>query len=51
MGLQIVDGTEEAKFTSPLDYDTATYPASDVRYIWTNGQYRIYYNGYVYPKE
>lgn len=51
VGLQIVDGTEEAKFTSPLDYDTATYPASDVRCVWGNGQYRIYYNGYVYPKE
>ena len=51
VGLQIVNGTEEAAFTSPLDYDTATYPASDVRCVWGNGQYRIYYNGYVYPKE
>lgn len=51
IGLQIVNGTEEAELTSPLDYDTSSYPASDVRCIWTNGQYRIYYNGYVYPKE
>lgn len=49
--LQIVNGTEEAEFTDLLDYDTSSYPASDVRCVWINGQYRIYYNGYVYPKE
>lgn len=51
VGLRIVDGTQECEFTSPLDYDTAVYPAPDVRVVWTGGSSRIYYNGYVYPKE
>ena len=51
VGMRIIGGTQECEFTSPLDYDTAVYPAPDVRVEWTNGNSRIYYNGYVYPKE
>lgn len=51
VGLRIIGGTQECGFTSTSDYDTAVYPAPDVRVEWTNGQSRIFYNGNVYPKE
>lgn len=51
VGLRIIGGTQECEFTSTSDYDTAVYPAPDVRVEWTNGQSRIFYNGNVYPKE
>lgn len=51
VGLRIIGGTQECEFTSTSDYDTAGYPAPDVRVEWTNGQSRIFYNGNVYPKE
>ena len=56
-GAQIVSGTQECSFTSYLEYDTAQFPASTVRYEWTRDSssglpsFRIYYNGYVYPKD
>lgn len=56
-GLQIVSGTQVCEFTSPLDYDVAAYPASEVRYVYAFDEasykysFRIYYNGYVYPKD
>lgn len=56
-GLQIVSGTQECRFTSYADYDTAVYPSPTVTYVWTldtgaNTYYwKIYYNGYVYPKD
>lgn len=50
VGLRIIGGTQECEFTSTSDYDTAGYPAPDVRVEWTNGQSRIFYNGNVYPK-
>lgn len=51
VGMRIIGGTQECEFTSTSDYDTAVYPAPDVRVEWTNGQSRIFYNGNVYPKE
>ena len=57
IGTQIVSGTQECEFTSPLDYDNTAYPAPDVRVVYTFDEssrrysYKIYYNGYVYPKE
>ena len=51
LGLQIINGTEECEFTSLFDYDMSAYPDPSVRYVWTSGQSRIYYNGYVYPEE
>ena len=57
VGQQIVSGTQECGFTSLYDYDTSAYPAPDVRYVYTfdeaNSKYsfKIYYNGYTYPKE
>lgn len=56
-GLQIVSGTQECEFTSPLDYDVSAYPASMVRYVYAFDEanyrysFRIYYNGNVYPKD
>lgn len=55
-GTQIISGTQVCGFTSYFEYDTAAYPASTVTYEWTydstaNRIYqKIYYNGYVYPK-
>ncbi|WP_308503038.1 hypothetical protein [uncultured Alistipes sp.] len=57
IGAQIVSGTQVCKFTSPLDYDTSAYPAPDVRVVYSfdsssrRYSYKIYYNGYVYPRE
>lgn len=51
VGLRIIDGTQECEFTSQLDYDTSVYPAPDVRVVWSGASSRVYYNGYVYPKE
>lgn len=56
-GTQIISGTQECRFTSYLEYDTTKYPASTVTYEWSydsssNTIYqKIYYNGYVYPKD
>lgn len=56
IGTQIVSGTQECEFTSSSDYNTAAYPAPDVRYVFSFDEssrtysYRIYYNGYTYPK-
>ncbi len=56
-GTQIISGTQVCSFTSYFEYDTAAYPASTVTYEWTydstaNRIYqKIYYNGYVYPKD
>lgn len=56
-GTQIISGTQVCGFTSYFEYDTAAYPASTVTYEWTydstaNRIYqKIYYNGYVYPKD
>ncbi|WP_273370864.1 hypothetical protein [Alistipes megaguti] len=50
VGLQIIGGTQECEFTSAFEYNTSAFPAPDVRVEWTNGNSRIYYNGYVYPK-
>lgn len=50
---QIIEGTQECSFES-FNYDTAAYPSPDVRYVWSNDgnqlYQKIYYNGYVYPK-
>lgn len=57
IGMQIVSGTQECEFSSPFDYDTSVYPAPDVRYVYSFDEasrrysFRIYYNGYVYPKD
>ena len=57
IGTQIVSGTQECEFSSPFDYDTSAYPAPDVRYVYSFDEasrrysFRIYYNGYVYPKD
>lgn len=51
VGRRIIDGTQECEFLSSSDYDTSVYPAPDVRVVWTGGSSRVYYNGYVYPKE
>lgn len=57
VGQQIVSGTQECGFTSSFDYDTSAYPSPDVRYVYSfdeaNRKYsfKIYYNGYTYPKE
>ena len=57
IGPQIVSGTQECEFSSPFDYDTSAYPAPDVRYVYSFDEasrrysFRIYYNGYVYPKD
>ena len=57
IGMQIVSGTQECEFSSPFDYDTSAYPAPDVRYVYSFDEasrrysFRIYYNGYVYPKD
>ncbi len=55
-GHQIIEGTQECSFKS-YNYDTAAYPSPDVRYVWSNSggspltlYQKIYYNGYVYPK-
>lgn len=56
-GMQIISGTQECRFLSPLEYDTTQYPASSVTYEWsydssTNTVFqKIRYNGYVYPKD
>ena len=56
-GMQIISGTQECRFLSPLEYDTTKYPASSVTYEWsydssTNTVFqKIRYNGYVYPKD
>ena len=56
-GMQIISGTQECRFLSPLEYDTTKYPASSVTYEWSydsssNTIYqKIYYDGYVYPKD
>lgn len=53
-GMTIIEGTQECSFSNMWEYDTAVYPSGDVKYVWSNdGQQRtpkIYYNGYVYPK-
>lgn len=50
---QIIEGTQECSFES-FNYDTAAYPSPDVKYVWSNDgnklYQKIYYNGYVYPK-
>lgn len=50
---QIIEGMQECSFES-FNYDTAAYPSPDVRYVWSNDgnqlYQKIYYNGYVYPK-
>lgn len=52
-GMQIISGTQECRFLSPLEYDTTKYPASSVTYEWsydssTNTVFqKIRYNGYV----
>ena len=50
---QIIEGTQECSFES-FNYDPAAYPSPDVRYVWSNDgnklYQKIYYNGYVYPK-
>lgn len=57
IGTQIVSGTQECEFSSPFDYDTSAYPAPDVRYVYSFDEasrrysFKIYYNGYVYPKD
>lgn len=57
IGQQIVSGTQVCRFSSSFDYDTSAYPAPDVRYVYSfdeaNRQYsfKIYYNGYTYPKD
>ncbi len=57
IGTQIVSGTQECEFTSSFDYNTSAYPAPDVRYVYSFDEatrqysYKIYYNGYVYPKD
>ena len=57
IGMQIVSGTQECEFSSPFDYDTSAYPAPDVRYVYSFDEasrrysFKIYYNGYVYPKD
>lgn len=57
IGMQIVSGTQKCEFSSPFDYDTSAYPAPDVRYVYSFDEasrrysFRIYYNGYVYPKD
>ena len=52
-GHQIIEGTQECSFES-FNYDFAAYPSPDVRYVWSNDgnqlYQKIYYNGYVYPK-
>lgn len=54
-GTQIVSGTQECRITSS-GYDTSYFVRPDVRYEWTYDStsntcsYRIYYNGYVFPK-
>lgn len=56
-GMQIISGTQECRFTSYLEYDTTAFPASTVTYEWSydsssNTIYqKIYYDGYVYPKD
>ena len=56
-GTQIISGTQECRFTSYLEYNTTQFPASTVTYEWSydsssNTIYqKIYYNGYVYPKD
>ena len=56
-GMQIISGTQECRFLSPLEYDTTQFPASSVTYEWsydssTNTVFqKIRYNGYVYPKD
>ena len=56
-GMQIISGTQECRFLSPLEYDTTAFPASTVTYEWSydsssNTIYqKIYYDGYVYPKD
>ena len=54
---QIIEGTQECSFES-YNYDLSAYPSPDVKYVWSNnganplGLYqKIYYNGYVYPKD
>lgn len=53
-GMAIIEGTQECSFANIWEYDTAAFPSGDVKYVWSNdGQQRtpkIYYNGYVYPK-
>lgn len=50
---QIIEGTQECSFES-FNYDPAAYPSPDVKYVWSNDgnklYQKIYYNGYVYPK-
>ena len=50
---QIIEGTQACSFES-FNYDTAAYPSPDVKYVWSNDgnklYQKIYYNGYVYPK-
>lgn len=50
---QIIEGTQECSFES-YNYDTSAYPSPDVKYVWSNNgstlYQKIYYNGYVYPK-
>ena len=54
---QIIEGTQECSFES-YNYDVSAYPSPDVKYVWSNnganplGLYqKIYYNGYVFPKD
>lgn len=50
---QIIEGTQKCSFES-FNYDPAAYPSPDVKYVWSNDgnklYQKIYYNGYVYPK-
>lgn len=51
---QIIEGTQECSFES-YNYDISAYPSPDVKYVWSNNgstlYQKIYYNGYVYPKD
>lgn len=33
--MQIISGTQECRFLSPLEYDTTQFPASSVTYEWS----------------
>ena len=51
---QLIEGTQECSFES-FNYDISAYPSPDVKYVWSNDgkqlYQKIYYNGYVYPKD
>ncbi|WP_290541056.1 hypothetical protein [Alistipes sp.] len=55
-GIQIIGGTQECKFLSPLEYDTTQFPAASVTYEWmydsssNTVSRRISYNGSIYPR-